>query len=362
MTAKAPSQTLGLFVAPILGPLSMLVALFVGAKQGSYVDLCILYGMSALLFYFKPERALLYSLTLLSSVATLHLAFKERSLWQVGVYLSVALGLYLSYVGIGYAKEFLHQIKAQILLAEETEQKLKKQLKSMDLSTISQREASEKELTEAKDEVTSLHKKLQTLQELCDVMTQTMDLKLAFRDKCLKETAESLKRAEKAEKIASMKEKELARCQDSRQILQDYDNLKKDFSHLEIQNKASVHRVSLYQSLFRQLIDKLKETTFSDNSDHASSDLEQDYKHLQGSYKELAKQFDEKSKTLHATRKALFALETEKEEMEKEKTEDEINLSVSGVETFQEENDLLIDLVDHLMTQNNEKAVQEELF
>lgn len=405
------------FFFPMLGPLCLCTTFLIANHFYFSFDLLLFYFLAAFLLYKERKRGFYYSAVFLGCLVLVRQILSPSHFWELGLDLSLFLGLFATYEGISYAERFYLSLKEKAQQAEKELKNICDRMRKQDETVLSEKEKQQLQTVATQEKIKELQEKNHSLEKLCFAMQSSYDLQDSKEDSLQAEIwDQALYLQQEQEKVTFLEEKlntlyhpkklegekkeylhklnhqtvahfQANQVKDLYQQLykeekEKVQNIQKLLSVKEMQQQELEKRAEEYkkeisflsnslESLQKQLEEKKKrsqdlislshvkkEKEQLEKKYHEQKDLMQSYNkkiktlhQIKSSYEQLQKQFKEKNILLHETRKKLFSLQTKAEVDLMQQKEEQLSERDLLFEDFSEENELLIDLVSHLLKQ-----------
>ena len=362
----------------LIGPLFMLLTLFltlISFSSPNY-DLWAVAIVGFFLAWKMDKQGLMITLSIFLLVVILkHWRMSSNHLWQLGLEGSIALSLFLSYLGFFHLKEKIGTLEKSKKKREEENKELEEELKKEEQKFLQKKILWEEQMHTIQREDKEKIRRLISFENLIKALEQTIEEErkdrailvqkiqekerknnLEIKDVQNISTDEKQGWKEEKKKLILQLEEKKQKINDNEQKLaaafKKEQNIKqKEEEILFLQKKLDEKKflLKIYEERFRQ--------------SH----------HIGTLYKQLKKQFEEKDDTLHLTRTSLFQLE----EKLLEKKKEEENSSLSKAEEINQlekeifllekellqadkENEILQKIVTHLTSELETEKSKEE--
>jgi|GEM_PF-4924554 len=349
---------------------------------------CTLFGL-VLCMLFDQKGLYASLLYLLGLSAYIHSYQQEFSLMQLGVEISFALGLFVTFISFHDAKSFFLNFTDKIEEKEKLSEELKDQLEEEKRHFLRYKDDTEKEfnlIKHKKDEQADL---LACYRRLADLLSkrdkQNHDLKIQFEKEKNKHQKELIGLQLS---ISTFRKRYEDVKKEKNQFLKKLNDLRHEFYQKKV---LFTHRVkeiknTAYAISQKSEIAQLEKANLREKLEHSQShvkklclrldelSLQLNQKKEDAKYQELKKQFQDKNKVLHETRDELFHLNEALIAKQMEEEESSLYLSKDLEKAYfllekveerylhlQEENKRLSSLISKILKKQKVVAVEKQL-
>jgi len=352
-------------------------------------------GALFLCYRFKFKGLVLSLITLVIYSFYEQINLEDEHLWNLGLQISIALGLIIATYGFDEIKNYLclhENIKNQDFLKLQNELKEKKE----------QLDSTEKNLEEnliiLKKELDKKSQKLQQISQENENLKKDLQDNIHRKDYLLNELEHKVKEIEELyvkqdelyEKISFLKDEEFLQeknkkyqkeieelkninelqNQEKDEILKKLDEKKQKIKEL-IPQISKVKNIEAFENTIKEkeninLKQKIKNLPSLNTDNITDQDFVKEYKRLNSLYVQLKNQFEEKQLVLHKTRQELFEVKEKLVAKKKENNEDfedlneyekiilsDLDKTIEDLQIYKKENNALVNLVSFLLDKNN---------